>query len=199
MLRRSAVLLLILAAVSGAAAGKARAYEPPPDACRTVLPHATLSLGAGVPSVEAVGDFGYWAGPCGRFVVDISVPTTSSGGPGYSTAFAFFGGFPYVTQPVTSQYDCRGKALLSVYRKSALGGGFTYLGDGVSLLQWTENPGPFAPNCSLVHDYALPAFSPPTSFPVVYRIASKAWYKGPWSASYPLPVRVTAAHLQIPG
>lgn len=195
MFRRSARLLLALAAlaaVAGTLAGGARAQVVPIfDFCKTAAPHATLNLGPGVPFVEATSAGGtYGSGLCPRFVVDIGVPTNSSGGPGYADMFTVGGGYadlatgsPLGGLPL-SQIECANyTGYLRVYRKSILGGDFTTLGGGVTHGAWMPGGGLFGPYCAIVKAPSfvdLPAYNPPSFFGVVYRVAIGAKVGASW-------------------
>jgi hypothetical protein len=189
MFRRIAsflVLVAAVAAVAGAAAGNARAQTPLfLDFCKTAAPHATLSLGAGVPSVQSTSPSGsYASGLCPRYVVDIHVPTSSSGGPGYFDSFTVGGGYAgpaYGSSlgglPLSQVYCAGYEGSLRVYRKSALGGDFAYLGGGGLHGEWQPSGGLFGPYCALTKSSSfvdLPTFNPPPLVPVVYRVTVSA-------------------------
>ena len=75
------------------------------------------------------------------------------------------------------------RGYLRVYRKSALGGDFAFVGGGNTRGQWIPSGGLFGPYCAVVKDPSfvdLPAFSPPPLAPVVYRIAVGATVHGYW-------------------
>jgi hypothetical protein len=189
MLRRLAsfvALAAAVAAVAGAAAGQARADTTPLflDFCKTAAPHATLSLGPGVPSVQTTSPSGsYASGLCPRYVVDIFVPTSSSGGPGYFDSFTVGGGYAgpaYGSSlgglPLSQVYCAGYEGSLRVYRKSALGGEFASLGGGGLHGEW-QSGGLFGPYCALTKNPSfvdLPTFNPPALFPVVYRVTVSA-------------------------
>jgi hypothetical protein len=199
MFRRTAHLLLLVAAlasVTGIAAGQARADDVPYpfffDFCKTAAPHATLNLGAGVPSVQATSAGGtYGVGLCPRFVVDIFVPPNSSGGYGYYNSFTVGGGYadlatgsPWGGLPL-SQIECANySGYLRVYRKSAiLGGDFTVLGGGTTHGVWVPGGDVFGPYCAIVTapGYVdLPVFNPPYLFGVVYRVTVGAKVGSSW-------------------
>ena len=195
MFLRTARLLLLLAAlaaIAGAAAGKAHAQIVPLlDFCKTAAPHATLSLGPGVPSVQATSAGGsYGVGLCPRFVVDIGVPTSSSGGSGYFNTFTVGGGYADLATGSSlgglplSQIECANyTGYLRVYRKSFLGGDFTTLGGGTTHGTWTGGGSLFGPYCAVTKSpgyVELPLYSPPTLFGVVYRVAIGAKLGASW-------------------
>ncbi|HEY8224030.1 MAG TPA: hypothetical protein VIG25_02055 [Pyrinomonadaceae bacterium] len=70
----------------GGSTSKSRAPAKKPviavtvDPCAVVAAHASVTLGPGVPGVQAVSDGTKYApsGPCGFYVVDITVPNNSS-------------------------------------------------------------------------------------------------------------------------
>jgi hypothetical protein len=203
MLGRSARLLLlvsVLAAAMGAAAGKARAeLIPLYDFCKTAAPDRTLVLGAGVPKVEAAvtGFVMYANNPCPRWIVDIVVPTTSSGGAGYFDDFAIAGG---IKDTVSSPSWCGGAAeSIRVYRKSTPGGDFAYLGGGRTTGTWNPGGGFVAPHCDFVKAPAyvdLPWFGPPSYATAVYRVAVSATMN---DGAFHAPVRVRAWHAPYVG
>jgi hypothetical protein len=199
MLRRTARLLVVmaaLAAVAGGAAGKARAdvgpvvpVGPALDFCASVAPHATRTLGPGVPSVEATSAGGsYGSGLCPRFVTDITVPT-NSGAPNYWSEFSVYGAYADLATGSSlgglplSQIECANySGYLRVYRKSVLGGSFSYLGGGTTHGTWTGG-GIFGPYCAVTKTAGyddLPAFNPPSLFGVVYRVAFGAKVGSSW-------------------
>jgi hypothetical protein len=204
MPRRLASFLAVaaaVAAVAGAAAGKAGAQAPLfLDFCKTAAPHATLSLGPGVPSVQTMSPSGsYASGLCPRYVVDIHVPTSSSGGPGYFDSFTVGGGYAgsaYGSSlgglPLSQVYCAGYEGSLRVYRKSALGGEFAFVGGGGLHGVWQANGGLFGPYCALTKNSSfvdLPSFNPPPLAPVVYRVAVSASLYG-----YSSRVRAGAWH-----
>lgn len=179
MLRRLASVLAVVAAVSVAAAGDARANAPFLfDPCRMVAAHSTQTLGPGVPFVDSVSWYGtYGTGLCPRYVLDVHVPTSSSGGPGFLDGFVVGGGPLEGGQlGLTNQLQCDDYVgHLRVYRKSALGGEFGLVGGGRLHGHWVAN------DCVAVKEPGfvdLPAFAPPSLAPVVYRIVVGATWLG---------------------
>ena len=210
MLRRTARLLVLVAALAalvGGAAGKARADVGPVvgplfDFCTTATPNATLNLGAGVPSVQATSAGGtYGVGLCPRFVVDITVPP-NSGAPNYWPQFTVGGGYADLNTGSSlgglplSQIECGNyTGYMHVYRKSVLGGSFTQLGGGTTHGTWQPDGGAFGPYCAIdkTSSYTdLPTFSPPSLFGVVYRVAIGAKVGASWRQ-----VKAGAWHLPI--
>jgi hypothetical protein len=203
---RIARLLLVVVALASAgalAAGDAAARTTFFDFCKTVAPHATLTLGPGVPSVQAVSNGGsYGGGLCPRFVTDIVVPTNSSGGPGYFDEFWVGGGYadvatgPPLSLPL-SQADCGAYVgYLRVYRRlNFIDSEFTVLGGGRTTGSWVQGGPPFGPHCTLVKDAGyveLPSYSPPWFVGVTYRVAVGAKVGAPWKQ-----VRASAFHVPI--
>jgi hypothetical protein len=206
MYGRFARLLLVIVALASAgalAAGKATAGTQFFDFCKTAAPHATLTLGPGIPSVQAVSNGGSYAtGLCWRHVTDIVVPTSSSGGPGYFDEFWVGGGYADVaTGPALglplSQADCNAYVgYLRVYRRlNFIDSEFTVLGGGRTTGSWVPGGPPFGPHCALVKDPSyvdLPAYSPPSFFGVTYRVAVGVKVGAPWKQ-----VRASAFHVPI--
>ena len=206
MLRRSARLLLVvaaLAAVSGAAAGTARADIPiqPFDGCAMVAPDATRTLGPGVPDVEASSLLtSYASGLCSRFVVDVLVPTNTSGGAHYHDAFSIFGTIHSALSPsfnlgLSSSACATYEGYVRVYRKSAYDGAFVSVGGGRTTGAWIEDGGLLGPHCTPVKapGYVdLPVFQPPSRMSAVYRVTASAKIYGINAA-----VRVGAWHAPI--
>lgn len=90
------VTLAIALAVSGVASAypdldPLKGLDPDPvagmDPCLVNDPDATLTFGSGVPSVGVTGRGDDFDG-CNDYIVDLAVPSTSSGGPGYDDAFS---------------------------------------------------------------------------------------------------------------
>jgi hypothetical protein len=193
MFRRLVSLLaavVAVAAVAGAAAEQARGQFFF-DFCKTAAPHATLNLGPNVPSVQATSAGGtYGSGLCPRFVVDINVPTTSSGGPGWFDSFTVGGGYADLATGSSlgglplSQIECANyTGYLRVYRKSILGGDFTVLGGGTTHGTWIPGGSIFGPYCAIVKSAGyvdLPAYNPPSFVGVVYRVAIGAKVGASW-------------------
>jgi hypothetical protein len=196
MLRRTARLLVVAAACAAlvaGAAGKARADSipvgPALDFCASVAPHATRTLGPGVPSVEATSAGGsYGSGLCPRFVTDITVPT-NTGAPNYWDEFSVYGAYADLATGSSlgglplSQIECANyTGYLRVYRKSTLGGSFTVLGGGTTHGTWT-NGGIWGWYCAVTKTAGyvdLPAFNPPVLFGAIYRVAFGAKVGSSW-------------------
>jgi hypothetical protein len=205
--RRVHILLLVVALASAAAIapGKASADRFTfGNFCTSVSPDASLTLGANTPAVEATSRGGsYFAYPCYRFVTDIYVPTTSSGGFGYLPAFDIGAGYSGIaTGPgwgnlPLSQSDCEAyDSDLHVYRKNVRGlnSTFTFVGGGSFHGSWMTAGEAFGNThyCQAVKDSGfvdLPSFfNPPTSTEAVYRVVFGAkvgtWKQVTVRASY---------------
>ena len=197
-------LLLVVAALAGiaaAAVGNAHAAGNPfaSDFCKTAPADRTLALGVGVPSVTAsVSGFATYAGnPCPRYVVDIVVPSSSSGGPGYFDDFTVGGGI--LNAPSSSSVCASASESVRVYRKTG-NGEFVSIGGGRTTGTWNPGGGFVSPHCQFVKapGYVdVPSFSPPSYqyLPDVYRVAVAATAFG----DVPVPVRVRAWHAPFVG
>ena len=141
MPRRSVRLLLLVAALAaraGAGAGHARASGPIFNSfCKSAAPDASLTFGAGATSTSAAsGGTAYTSGRCPRFVVDITVPPSSSGPPSYSDTFLVGGGHgsqsgPVPWLPFSEESTCVDYSMnLAVYRRSVISGDFAFVGGG---------------------------------------------------------------------
>jgi hypothetical protein len=189
------VLLAVaaVAAVAAAAAGQARADLPYLfDFCKTATADRTVVLGPGVPKVDAVSSFATYAeNPCPRWIVDIVVPTTS-GAPGYFPEFGLAAGIQ--SQPLSATVCAGVEQNVRVYRKSAHGGEFVFVGGGRTSGVWSPGGGFVAPHCEYVKapGYVdLPWFSPPALTTAVYRVAVSA---SAYDGDFQLPVRVRGWH-----
>src|SRR4051812_36921315 len=89
------ILAVLFAGLLGPSLATYAAPAPSPQpqpSCLSVNASQTLTLGPNTPSVYVSAlDDGYVTTGCHRFVVDVNVPGTSSGGPGYVRSFNFVG------------------------------------------------------------------------------------------------------------
>jgi hypothetical protein len=205
-------------AASASSTGHAGLVEPLPfDSCLTQAPDAALWLGSNTPRVEvsstsvwpeveypetesvSPGGIAYGYRGCKKFIVDLQVPSNSSGGPGFRPAFSIG-----ATPPVFDSggwCDVFGQ-LTSVYRKNAGQSTFTHLGGrakvgssdpagGDCVLSVYTGPGADAP---------YPAsFLPPKARYATYRVLSFGYFAGGWLGTYFAPQTVWAAHLPTLG
>jgi hypothetical protein len=178
----AALAALVVLASAGAAAA-----NPLVDVCATVPADATLWLGEGTPKVEASsGDLnytGYWR-PCDKFVVDVQVPSNSSGGAGFLPAFTIETPTPTPTPGYC--YDFVQKT--SVYRGLKHLGHVTFYAaeryDGTCRVIPISNESDPWPS----------SFTPPKTRVTTYRVVTTADYPDLW-CDCALPVLVRAAHL----
>ena len=128
-LRLVFTLAVALAAAALSSPASEAATPPTIGGCFIARADATLSLGAGVPAVQATAPGGYGSStygnqdrPCSSFVVDINVPYDSSA-PGFRPAFSITAS-GYLPTELCETYS----EWTSVYRRNPGASTFTYLG-----------------------------------------------------------------------
>jgi hypothetical protein len=204
-MRRLAQLLLVVLALAsfGAFAGAAKAdiiAVPLFDFCKSAAPHKTLTLGPGIPSVQTTSSgIDYSSGLCPRFVTDIVVPTSTSGGSGYFDDFQVGGGYggeptgPDWSLPLNEAHCDAYVGYLRVYRKTNfLNSEFSSVGGGTTHGNWVGGGGLIGPHCELTYDAGyvqLPYFKPPVFFGATYRVAVATKIGSVWTR-----VRASAWH-----
>ena len=184
----AALAALVVLASAGAAAA-----NPLVDVCATVPADATLWLGENTPKVEAnSGGLHYWNTnnwrQCDKFVVDVQVPSNSSGGPGFLPAFTIATPTPALT-PGYCQY---------FWEETFVYHGFKQLGH-VAFYARERFDGTcrVIPSSYYKSEPWPSSFTPPKTRVTTYRVATSAKYDSgsPWVPNWDLPVLVRAAHL----
>jgi hypothetical protein len=194
------LVLLVLAGAGAIAAGQAKAdFQISLNPCLAVAPDATRWLSANTPQVEAVSNgSSYTEGMCIRFVTDVRVPASSSGGPWTLDSFTLGGGYADVKTGPTweiplSESDCSlYQGDVRVYKKNLSSGAFEFKGGGSLHSAWSSGE-PFT-HCRMVRDYGfvdIPDFEPPAVFTDTYRVIVGARIGGTWkqvdSSAWHLP------------
>ena len=173
-------------------------------------------MGPGVPSREVNSwhsDWDPWAldDPCDPFIADIDVPSTSSGGVGYSSKFSVYAR-PAESGPLVSSnaneiplsHDvCVGPYRLgyTVYRRNPNQRTFLFVGSRSFVSRWVSATLVAPAYCILEPsewDGELPAeFTPPASGTATYRVVAWAgsFVYGPFDAWH--SVNVGAKHARL--
>lgn len=194
---------------------KPRVYKAV-DPCAVASPHASLLLGPGVLSVQAASTGGtYHDGGCGLFIVDISVPSDSSGPAGFFPSFRVESG---AVDLILKDYDLSSttnyaggfaipdKACPLYFQETRV---FVKQPDAsqFSLIKKVKAQGVWGSSigkktrCELVQEpgkwllsYGLPfGFNPPQSGTRVYRVAVGVKLRAVWNEVWQ-QVRVQASH-----
>ena len=162
--------------------------------CAVGAPDATRTMGPNVNSVTSSSAGGaYGAKPlCRAWVVDINVPSTSSGTAGWGKPISF-GGLPE-TYGANNKAECEATAVVEqLFRKPQGATSFTRIAGGTRRGVWTQGdmfPCILAPQAGFV---PFPKVNPPNTGTVVYRVSRSlkqgATYKG---------VTISAEHQQPP-
>jgi hypothetical protein len=164
------------------------------DFCKTQAANATLTLGSGVSSVNSTSNVVYSGNLCNRWVVDIRVPSNSSGTGSDLLAFGI-GANGTVGPP--NKADCESYTeQTSIYRKAYRETEFKFIAGGTKKGVWHTESGTLFP-CEL---RAQPGWlslaqplTPPGSSTDFYRVASNVKFGGQWRT-----VTIQAEHFSPP-
>src|ERR1700709_114137 len=114
---RTVIVPFVLAATALVSTALA---APPHASCLTTAPHHTKTLGPGVSSVSETSSLAYWDNDCKCYIMQVDVPSTSSGGLGTEKSLGSPGDGSYPLG--LSEADCK-----SIHDR-----GFLYKKEGAS-------------------------------------------------------------------
>jgi hypothetical protein len=184
-------MVLTLAALGFTMAGPAAAV------CENAPANASLSLGPVTHSVKKTSNDGSYANVgCHYYVVDISVPSNSSGTGKDLQSFTIWTNFSdSFIAPTSAKVVCEANwEKTFVYKKAGGVGSFQLVGSWERKGKWLTGPGVLFP-CVVVtlSGSTLSTLNPPANGTDVYRVVSARKYGGQWGTKF-TTVTVEALH-----